>query len=558
MWISINKQESVAYPELYLLIHFGGLIFYADAWDTSKEFVTFDTSAFPSGINHIVLLTKDLQVISERLFFLLNEEHGTAVFQTQKEIFRKREQVQSEIRLKDGGQLPLKGNFSIAVTNDREVIADTASGILSGMLLRSELKGFIDHPEYYFQKGNRDAEFAADLLMKTHGWTRYATPDVIRGKLSYPAIPFEAGPEISGTVKSGLLAKAANQFDVLLVVLNPGFYNATETDENGRYVFRNPEFPDSTQYIIQTLNSKGKKQMAELFVDEETFPGIHTARIEALATKENPVLLDYVAKADLHYTYENGMRVINLPEVEVRGTYKDKDKYKYKSSFYSTPDYSFSAEDIEKYSGTNIGNLLYRVPGVRIMGNDIRIRMSDRAPLILLDGMPIMVPGDDDGIGMSASGGALFSSGGGMSVMDVLRTIPVSDVGQIDVLKDISNTVLYGFMGSGGVIAIYTKRGEGRLPLPSYNIKTLTPLGYQLPVEFYSPKYDSQERLEDTKPDLRTTIYWNPNVLTDDEGKVKLDFYTADDPATYSVIIEGVSDEGKLIHFRGDGLIRME
>jgi len=74
------------------------------------------------------------------------------------------------------------------------------------------------------------------------------------------------------------------------------------------------------------------------------------------------------------------------------------------------------------------------------------------------------------------------------------------------------------------------------------------PLGYQLPIEFYSPKYDTQEKINDPKPDLRTTIYWKPNVITDDEGNAKLDFYTADDPAAYSVIIEGVSDDGKLIH----------
>jgi uncharacterized protein YfaS (alpha-2-macroglobulin family) len=86
----------------------------------------------------------------------------------------------------------------------------------------------------------------------------------------------------------------------------------------------------------------------------------------------------------------------------------------------------------------------------------------------------------------------------------------------------------------------------------------LTPLGYQLPVEFYSPKYDTQESIDNPKPDLRTTIYWNPNVVTDEEGNTKVDFYTADDPATYSVIIEGVSDDGKLIHYRGNAAITVK
>ena len=106
-----------------------------------------------------------------------------------------------------------------------------------------------------------------------------------------------------------------------------------------------------------------------------------------------------------------------------------------------------------------------------------------------------------------------------------------------------------------GVIEIHTKRGEPHNIIPPDNIKPVMPLGYQLPVEFYSPNYDTPEKRADLKPDLRTTIYWKPNVLTDSEGNAKLDFYTADDPATYSVIIDGVSDNGKLIHYQGKAVI---
>ncbi|MDR3217479.1 MAG: TonB-dependent receptor, partial [Dysgonamonadaceae bacterium] len=105
---------------------------------------------------------------------------------------------------------------------------------------------------------------------------------------------------------------------------------------------------------------------------------------------------------------------------------------------------------------------------------------------------------------------------------------------------------------------IHTKRGEAFSPILSDNIKPVMPLGYQLPVEFYSPEYDTQDSINSPKPDLRTTIYWEPNALTDDKGNVKLDFYTADTSVTYSVVIEGISDDGRLIHYRGDSLIRVE
>jgi len=538
--ITINKSDSTFQPEFYLLIHSGGAVIYANTWDSSKGFISVDTSEFPSGINHILLLTKDLKPISERLIFILNDDNGYADFQTQKDTYRKREQVQAEIQLKDKDQKPLKGNFSIAITNDREVVVDTASGILSGILLRSELKGHIDNPEYYFQKGNKDAGLAADLLMKTHGWTRYAIPDVLQGKFTYPTIPFEMSQKFSGTVKSGLLSKLAKNFKVSLISLNHGFFDMTETDENGRYIFYNFEFPDSTKFVIQALNSKGKgKQMTELFLDEDTFPELNTDWIGSAIPEEKTdrILLDYVAKADLYYTYENGRRIVQLPEVQVRGFHKKNDKYS--SSYYSEPDYSFSEEEITKFGLTDIKNLLYRVPGVMVAGNSIRIRGASGDPLIVIDDVP-------------------YTPTEGESAANILNMLNVNDIGKIDVLKDPVNLAIYGSRGGNGVIAIYTKRGEIDTSLPSFNIKQVIPLGYQAPVEFYSPKYESKESIENHMPDLRTTIYWKPNVMTDDEGNAKLDFYTADDPATYSTIIEGVSEDGKLIHYRGKSLITVK
>ena len=93
--------------------------------------------------------------------------------------------------------------------------------------------------------------------------------------------------------------------------------------------------------------------------------------------------------------------------------------------------------------------------------------------------------------------------------------------------------------------------------LPKYNIATITPLGYQKPVEFYSPRYDTPETRSNDTPDLRSTIYWKPNAAPDSTGKITLDFYTTDSPSTYSAIIEGVTSTGKLIYRRADAVINM-
>ena len=82
------------------------------------------------------------------------------------------------------------------------------------------------------------------------------------------------------------------------------------------------------------------------------------------------------------------------------------------------------------------------------------------------------------------------------------------------------------------------------------------PLGYQQPVEFYAPKYDTPEKRNAPTPDLRTTIHWQPVVQADSSGVASFEFYTADDPASYSVIIEGLGNDGSIIRKEGKLWIR--
>lgn len=63
--------------------------------------------------------------------------------------------------------------------------------------------------------------------------------------------------------------------------------------------------------------------------------------------------------------------------------------------------------------------------------------------------------------------------------------------------------------------------------------------GYFTAREFYVPNYEAPTEIEKIRPDLRTTIYWNPQVRTDSLGAAKVSFFTADAPTRYKVIVEG-------------------
>jgi uncharacterized protein YfaS (alpha-2-macroglobulin family) len=67
--------------------------------------------------------------------------------------------------------------------------------------------------------------------------------------------------------------------------------------------------------------------------------------------------------------------------------------------------------------------------------------------------------------------------------------------------------------------------------------------GYQVTKEFYSPQYDTEKSFKMTAPDLRTTLYWNPHVKTDENGLAKVSFYNHDRITRIKIRAEGFAEK---------------
>ena len=84
------------------------------------------------------------------------------------------------------------------------------------------------------------------------------------------------------------------------------------------------------------------------------------------------------------------------------------------------------------------------------------------------------------------------------------------------------------------------------------------PNGYHVVKAFYEPKYNIEKdrKYKDKAPDARTTIYWNGNIKTDNSGEATVSFYTADNPTSYTSVIEGLTANGQL--GRGTSSMRVD
>ena len=181
-------------------------------------------------------------------------------------------------------------------------------------------------------------------------------------------------------------------------------------------------------------------------------------------------------------------------------------------------------------SATSLDQFLQgRVAGLQIVNGQAFIRNNPNPAAIILDGMNV---------------GPEF-----------LSDINVNDIASVEILKSIANTAIYGSQGANGIIIINTKRGTYNQVYRSYapGILAFSPIGLFQPKEFYVPNYNSP-KINNLSADLRTTIYWKPNIITDSLGKAKISFFNADGTGNYKVTLEGMDLNGnmarKIMHYQ--------
>ena len=82
---------------------------------------------------------------------------------------------------------------------------------------------------------------------------------------------------------------------------------------------------------------------------------------------------------------------------------------------------------------------------------------------------------------------------------------------------------------------------EGEIPVEGAKGVRKTSLeGYSAVSEFYSPNYSALP----PEPDYRRTLYWNPMVTTDENGKARIQFYNNSRCTNFSISAETVTQQG--------------
>ncbi len=529
----VERTDSVPdnFKKMILLVHMNRVALYQVAiniTDNAKINAELPLNELPTGLLQFTLFTSDWIPVAERVLFINNHAHEFSVTLTTPLInAEKRGKNAIDIFVPD----TLFTNMSIAIT-DAAVNTPEQHSIFSDILLSSEIKGKVYNPGYYLSSDADSVKEYLDLVMLTNAWRRFDWDKIkahIPPKITHPA-------ETTYMKMQGkVLGMKQNNNSVILNMI------ITTKDSSKQLIFVPVEkdgsfayplfFFDTAKVFYSFNNNSSLTENAEL--------KISNGLLKLVPNNIQPVSSssffsnNYLAKQKLdallaeQEQLRKKMAETTLKEVIVTARIKTKEEIlndKYTSGFFNSgptrKEYILDLSDPHKATSANnvLEYLQSKIPGLIVRGDVMEWRGS--GPLVYLNEMRVDIP--------------------------TILNVPLINVAMIKAFPPLFMFATGG--GSGGAIAVYTRLGTDHIA--NTDVKGLANMlleGYTKFKEFYSPDYEKPEE-GFSKPDTRTTLYWNPYLITNKTlQRMHVDFFNSDVTRSFNIVLEGINAAGKMI-----------
>ena len=522
-----------------------------------REFVIPYQRMIP-GVNQLTLFNARGEILADRLFFVspIVRSPKIALSGLPTGEIKPYEKVTLNFGVRDTSDIPAHSCFSLSVTDADERGDSYDSGdIRSYLLLSSDLKGFIENVDSYFSHDN-DSMVAKDLdmLMRIQGWRRYEWCAMAGSE------PFEYlyTPErhlgIDGYVISDELDVGKNPFHpdeyerlphlkvkIQIGSSTYGIDTVCYADDKGEFAidFDRRIFGTGpmTITLTDTLDLKIREGFRKYSRLKYSHPIIRRAFSpepdEYTFYEQNLPADDYLRQLSEQMGW---MAEMELPEVTIR-----KRRKRTNEVYYDRPemviDYSREWNSLID-RGIPLVNGNYKNNDGKVEGYTNNI-ISPHYSLVPLRIYSATIK-DDNVVNRYYRSSLLINkyvlprnisvysnvlSRGRLSIDNGTANRPHAYL-KIEYYSESESPIKAPFMPKGGVRDTY------------YD-------GYSIVKDYYNPDY-SGCALPDSA-DCRRTLYWNPDVRTDDYGKASVTFYNSKQTKHLHVRAEGITAHGEFI-----------
>jgi hypothetical protein len=489
------------------------------------------------------VFNKDGMPLAERLSFIDNKEYlQQAELITDTVNFSEKGRNHFTLSFPD----TVGGSFSVAIT-DPYYSTETLrkENIISNLLLTSDLKGYINNPVYYFSAAADSASNALDILMMTHGWRRFKWTELAGISNATPRYQDSGFITITGKVNIRDTRKPLSQKELflLLIPMEDSLNSSMQfmaTDDQGRFRLDSLIFFGKTRFYVSDMLGK-KSKWLDIYTNGDSIrtsfglPPINN--VKQLFPSAGMAPVDFSSR--LAFDYESILKANGKMLEGVTLKVKKKSPVQELEERYASGLFTGLTEktiDLVNTKETIYQNNIFdyiqgRVSGIKVEKNGFNYQLFYRNRFSLTGGpIPMIIYLDEM-----------------QTDARLIATIPAN---QVSMIKVFSSFVGAEGNGTGGVLAIYTKKGADLSNSLSTSADIFQYNGYSIIKEFYSPDYASGTdiNMSTTQKDHRITLHWQPDITVDGvDTKVPLRFYNNERSKEFKIIVEGITSEGKML-----------
>lgn len=543
------------------------------------------TKELPPGVQQISLVNLKGETLCERFCYVMPRSSMLLACKTDHALYRPFEPVTCRIKVRDHLNRPVQANLSVSIRNGVESdFREYDHSIYTDLLLVSDLKGYIHQPGFYFENQSAERFKMLDVLLLVRGWRKYDLSRLIGKRSFLPRYLPETSLTLYGQVES-YFGKALRNVGVSILARRDSVSIAgmTKTDSLGYFSAPVDGFSGSMDALIQTRN-EGKKwnkqAVVKLFRNFE--PSLRKLDYYELNPewKETGDLKQLLDTLDIAYKDSVfGPDHHLLDEVVVNAK---------RLNLLLKQTERFEKEILGYYNITQVvdkmrdkGEAVYNLP-MLLKELNPNFRLSDSLSLHYNNSRVLFIVNGgvlsygktdyvlDKDVDAIKSIMLYYDQAGGESVFVMnkqsnrvtkftannfwsgrwqdgdLSELPLQDAIGADSGPDAlwgekdRKTMKKGPLQKSSVVVCSITTIDDWDPNKTYKarrgIRHTYIQGYNEPLEFYSPAYPNGAPLY--TEDSRRTLYWNPNVKTNEKGEAVIRCYNSDNSAPLIINVE--------------------
>ncbi|MDL2322567.1 hypothetical protein LJC52_01105 [Bacteroidales bacterium OttesenSCG-928-A17] len=561
--VQIEKSPQIPISLLGLsILCRGEVIFFQEVeFEKDSYILKIPYEELGTGVHQITLFDSKGEIFAERLAFLLpgKEKQIRLEAVTNKENYEPEDLIQIDFSL-TGNQTDKTAVFSLAVRDEGTMIYTHPGNIYTDLLLSSDLKGFIENPEDYFSTDNSNLQIRKlDLLMMVQGWKRYVWQTMAGVN------PFKSSFNLEKqlTIRGNIATKDGKNIELLAGMTNNSgdqrMDGEAQTDDKGEFYFFPADFYGTWSLSLrsQGLSDANKKIRLDRWFSPapRSYAYSETSWINNDGSKQkseedNPILERVLSDSDSiayniqtvdistkqkkrktkEFTHHVGMaidRAIDFGEKipnSVHDYLREQDElYSFGSTGEKDQPDTFSDPFSEDRNSDSFGRDIF------VQNHFYYLRPFRAYFLHLYEGNFSTLARKSYRIGERA--------------YDVRE----KELTYKRIIQDVEKIVISGervFLTDDlklyTPIHIYPYKDHMMRNMPGTRYTSFE--GYSAPADYFKDRI--VDGIYRPAKIYHRTLYWNPNVKTDEQGKVSIRFYNNDFCEKINISAEGITANG--------------